>query len=47
MEGTLALRKVYFVAQASLNYAEMSVFSPVILSVALCFHTYPRIDLHF
>ena len=43
----LALRKVHFVAQPGFNYAEMSVLKLTPCYASLCFHTYPRIDLHF
>ena len=42
-----ALHKVYFVAQVGFNYAEMSVLELTLCHAGLCFHTYPRIDLHF
>jgi len=47
IEGNLAVRKVNFVAQVGFNYAAMSVLELTLCHAGLCFHTYPRIDLHF
>ena len=44
--GYFALRKVHFVAQVGFNSAEMSVLELALCHAGLCFHTYPRIDLH-